>query len=109
MDAGSAAAAVLAGLLEAGHHADIGCERGGVLEACRIAYSGNDAVDVRRTSRFDAEQQLADFVDFKQGGDVALDLEQAHAPQVEVLADMVGLQPIRWRVVLADGALGGLD
>ena len=68
-----------------------------------------DAVDVRRTTRFDAEQQLVDLVAFEQTVDVTLDLDQASAPQVEVLADVAGLQLIRRPVMLADGALGGLD
>jgi len=41
--------------------------------------------------------------------DVTLDLDQAPAPKVEILADVEGLQPIRWPVVLADRAFGSLD
>ncbi len=89
---------ILAGLLEAGHDADIGL-RHRLLRRwiakwrwCRRPFVG-DAVDVRRISRFDAEQ-LANLVMFVPAVDVKLDTNQAPAPKVETPADVAGLQPI---------------
>jgi len=107
--AGGTTAGILAGLLEAGHHADIGRERSRTLEARRVTYGGDDAGGCLRADAVDGEQQLADLVALEQAVDVALDLDQAPAPKVEVLADVAGLQPIRRPVVLTDGAFGGFD
>ena len=74
----------------------------------RVAHGGDDACGCLRADAVDAEQ-LADLVVLEQAVNVALDLDQTPAPQVEVLADVAGLQPIRRPVMLADGALGGFD
>ena len=51
-------------------------------------------------------QELADLVGVEQALDVALDLGQAAAPEVEVLAEVAGLQRVDRAVMLADRALG---
>ena len=51
----------------------------------------------------------ADLVVAQFAFDVALDFAQAAAQQVEVLAGVAGLQAVGRAVVLADGALCGLD
>lgn len=107
---GGARAGTLAGLLEAGDDADIGREGGGAAEAGGVADGGDDTGGRLRSDPLDGGQQLADLVGVEQVFfDVALDVGQAPSPQIEVLADMAGLQRVGRSVVLADGAFGSLD
>ena len=62
-----------------------------------------------RADAVDAGEELADLVGLEQALDVALDLLQAAAPEVEVLADVARLQRVDRPVMLADRALRRRD
>ena len=103
------AAGGLAGLPEAGDDAEIGGQGVGAFEACGVADGCDDAGGGLRSDTLDGGQQLADLVGVEQVFDVALDVGEAFAPEVEVLADVRGLQLVGGSVVLADGSLCGFD
>lgn len=107
--AGGAAALALAGLAEAGHDADIGREGSRAAEPYRIADGGDDAGGRVRADPLDAGEQPPDLVGVEQALDVALDLGESPAPELEVLADMARLQRVDRSVMLADRAPGRVD
>lgn len=75
-------------LSEGGHNTDIGGKGPCGSEARRIAGDGDDARGRIGTDAVDAGQQPPDLVGVEQALDVALDLLQATAPEVDVLADV---------------------
>lgn len=108
-DRRAGASGLLSGLFEAGHGADIGGKGCGASEAGRVADGGDDAGGGLWSDTLDGGEQLADLVGVEQVPDIALDVGEAFAPEVEVLADVRGLQFVGGAVVLADGGLCGLD
>jgi len=104
-------AGALAGLLKAGHDADVCGEGGSTGEACWIADGGDDAGCGLRPDALDGGQQLADLMSVEQVLDVILDFGKAITPQVEALAymHMAGLQRVGRSVMLADQACRCLD
>ena len=105
---GRARAGALAGMLEAGDDANIGGEGCRRFEAGGIADCCDDAGGGLRPDAVDGGQQAADLVGIEQILDVALDLGQATTPQVEILADVPGLEHVGGAMVLADGPLCSL-
>ena len=62
-----------------------------------------------RAEAVDAGQELADLVGVEQALDVALDLDEPTTPEIEILADVPGLERVGRPVVLADRALRRRD
>ena len=104
-DAGAGRGA-LSGLPKVGHHAH---EGGSAPELSGVAGGRDNASGGERADAVHGCDELADVVPVDLVGDVALDVGQAGAPQVEVLADVSGLQSVGGLVVLVNRALARSD
>ena len=107
-DAGPGAL-LLSGLSQCRYDADESGKGTGAFEMGGIAGGGDDACCGLWPDAIDAGDQLACDMGIEQVLDVVLDLGEALAPSVEVLADMSGLQLIGGSMMLTDRMLGGLD
>jgi len=102
-------ALLLSGLSQCRYDADESGKGTGAFEMGGIAGGGDDACCGLWPDAIDAGDQLACDMGIEQVLDVVLDLGEALAPSVEVLADMSGLQLIGGSMMLTDRMLGGLD
>jgi hypothetical protein len=107
-DAGPGAL-LLSGLSQCRYDADESGKGTGAFEMGGIAGGGDDACCGLWPNAIDAGDQLACDMGIEQVLDVVLDLGEAFAPSVEVLADMSGLKLIGGSMMLTDRMLGGLD
>lgn len=102
---GGAGGIALARLAQGRDDAEMGGERAWAVDGRWVAGLGDDAGGALRSDAVDGGEQLSDLVGVGQ----VLDVGQAPAPEVEILADVAGLQRAGRPVMPADGARGGLD
>jgi hypothetical protein len=110
-DGGEASARSLpfARLLEAGDGTDISGERAGAAEVDRVADGTDDAGRHLRADAVDGSQHAADLMLAQLAVEVVIELAQAAAQQVEVLAGVAHLQAVRGPVMVADRTPSGVD
>ena len=97
-----------AGLFEGGDGADISGERAAAAEVGGVADRGDDAGRGLGADAVDGGEQPADLVLAQSAVEIAVELAQAAAQDVEVIAGVADLQAIGGAVVLSDGAAGGV-
>ena len=106
---GAAYGLPFARLFEGGDGADISGERAAAAEVGGVADCGDDAGGGLGADAVDGGEQPADLVLAQFAVEVAVEIAQAAAQGVEVIAGVADLQAIGGAVVLSDGAPGGVD
>ncbi len=92
-----------------GNDADVGRKRGGGAEVGGVAEFGDQACGGVRADAIDGSEQLADLMLAQFAVDVAIELAQATAQDIEVLAGVTHLDAVRLGVMASDGVLRRLD
>ena len=96
-------------LFEGGDGADIGGERAAAAEVGGVADVGDDASRGLGADAVDGGEQAADLVLAQFAVEVAIEIAQAAAQGVEVIAGVTDLQAIGSAVMLSDRAACGVD
>jgi len=92
-----------------GTQPDIGRQRAGALEACRITKFGDKHGGGAVTDAGDGGQQFADLVLFELAGDLGLELFKPYAESLQIFAGKAHSELVARAMLTADRNRGGIN